>query len=201
MEETEFVLVDGDTLVYEDDVEEVLFVGGAVWTGDTIASLPRYRKVGTTPMVRVPVPFQCDTGHGEDLVPGEAGDWVAFDSEGKPYPIRAAVQAENFVPVEDASEDAVDQIFEGEVGLEIDLPEPAAFEDIVLALRHLESEGEFALELDKEEITELIGLVEVLARQMREQGYTGEHDSSEDHDDEELIALATSDAPVYDTPR
>lgn len=46
-----------------------------------------YRKKQPTRAVRMSEPFVCDTGHGPAR--GEAGDWLAVDGRGLPYPIEA----------------------------------------------------------------------------------------------------------------
>lgn len=59
-------------------------------------SWPRFRKTATTPMVKVTGPCRVDTGHG--IAELEAGDWLAVDASGQPYPIRAAEHAMIYEP-------------------------------------------------------------------------------------------------------
>lgn len=62
-----------------------------------------YRRTGTT---RVAGPldesFTLDTRHG--LATGQAGDYVALDAEGDPYPIKASVMAATYTQLDDPTQ-------------------------------------------------------------------------------------------------
>lgn len=57
--------------------------------------LQPYQKVGSTEMMRIEGPFKCLTQGGEAYC--EDG-WVAFDSEGYPYPVATTVHEETYKP-------------------------------------------------------------------------------------------------------
>lgn len=58
-----------------------------------------FRKVGTTRMIRIDGPFQCDTVDGNRVLCHDG--WLALDAQGFPYPIAASEQAVSYEPVED----------------------------------------------------------------------------------------------------
>lgn len=70
------------------DLDESL--GGNAWAF--------FRKTQSTKAIRINRPFAVITIHGGDAQLGAAGDWLAIDAEGHPYPIADSVFRASFVP-------------------------------------------------------------------------------------------------------
>jgi hypothetical protein len=66
-------------------------LGGNVWGF--------FQKTTSTKAIRIDRPFAVITIHGGDAQIAEAGDWLAIDAAGHPYPIAAAVFRATFTPV------------------------------------------------------------------------------------------------------
>ena len=63
----------------------------------------KYRKVPATKIVIMPHPFSVGTPGG--VVCGDAGDGLALDEMGMPYPITAAVIAASYRPTKRATQE------------------------------------------------------------------------------------------------
>ena len=57
----------------------------------------KYRRVTRTIAIQVDQPFAVDTGHG--VATGKAGDFLAVDASGFPYPVDAETFAKSYSAV------------------------------------------------------------------------------------------------------
>ncbi len=81
-----------------DEADHVLF------TKDTIADVgfEHYRKITTTPALRIQGTFHCVTSEGN--VASCTDGWLAIDSRGYPYPVNEYEFALTYRVVQDAKE-------------------------------------------------------------------------------------------------
>lgn len=66
-------------------------IGGNAWA--------EFSKVGVTRAIKIERPFSVQTIYAGANQDGQAGDWLALDSEGHPYPIAASVFESTFKPI------------------------------------------------------------------------------------------------------
>lgn len=80
-------------------------IGGNCWA--------EFRKVGVTRAIKIERPFSVQTIHAGANQDGQAGDWLALDSEGYPYPIAASVFEETYEPTSREDEPAAPDGWQG----------------------------------------------------------------------------------------